>query len=136
MDAKQSVSDLKQHLLKRGYSTTTLDPIFQKALNNRRTWVPPAPQTTATPPPTPTSWFFKIPFHPQNPTSAELQKAWDHTVANPRDNRKPLANIDVNWRRVGERRFILCYNRAPNLGNLLSYRKILPESGPPVSSFL
>ena len=134
-NAKKSVHDFWVQLTKRGYSSATLKPIFEKALNTKRTWTPPATSDSTTNDLS-RKWFFKLAYHPQGPPSALIQQAWDRNIANPRDNRKPLAKVDVKYNCIGERRFIVCYKRAPNIGNLLSYRKILPESGSRVSSFV
>ena len=131
-DAKQSVIKLWHFLKARGYSSNTLKPIFSLALKNRRTTAPAVP---AEHPDFPPHWFLKIPYHPQDPSSWFIQKAWKSTVANPR-LAKPLASVDMKYRTLGHRRFVVCYQRARNLGNYLTYRKILPTSGPPVSSFI
>jgi hypothetical protein len=80
-------------------------------------------------------WFFKLVYHPQDPPSGLIRKTWEETIASPGLS-KPLEDIDLNFTPIGKRRFIVCYKRAPNLGNLLSCRKLQPTSGPPVSSFV
>jgi hypothetical protein len=40
----------------------------------------------------------------------------------------------LQWGSFGIERMIVAYSRAPNLGYLLSYRRIRPGTGPPVSS--
>ena len=122
-DAVKKINELFTHLKNRGYASSTLRPIFQKYLNRT------TQQSDVT-----EHWLFKVPYHPQNPSSAQIRKAWDDAVPHPRLS-KPLHRIDVRWNPIGERRFIICYKRHKNLGNLLSYRKIKQNSGPPVSSF-
>ena len=131
-DTNQKIQDLWSHLKNRGYASASLHPIFQKALQGRREYSPPSADPTAAPPAP--HWLFKLPYHPQNPTSSEIRRAWDNTVAFPTDNRKPLHRVDIKWKPIGERRFIVCYTRHQNIGNYLSYRKIKPDSGPSVSS--
>ena len=130
-DAISSIRKLWSHLRARGYSASTLHPIFSQGIAKRRPYVPPSstPESTH-----PDYWFLKLRYHPQDPSSKFLQKAWNDSVATPRLS-KPLSHIDIKFNPIGHRRFIVCYKRAPNLGNLLSYRKITPNSGPPVSSF-
>jgi hypothetical protein len=132
-DADTKILEFWRHLIARGYNTVTLKPLFAKALNSV------IPHLERPPPPAPDAeadrlWLFKVRYHPQDPPSSALHQAWESTVANPRLS-KPLHRIDVNYKPIGQRRFLVCYKRPPNLGNLLSYRKLKP-TGPPVSSFL
>jgi hypothetical protein len=135
-DANSKILAFWRHLLARGYATTTIKPLFDRAL---RSVVPFLDRLPTLAPPVIANaerlWLFKLRYHPQDPPSAEIRKAWEDTVANPPLS-KPLHRIDVSYRPLGERRFLVCYKRAPNLGNLLSYRKLKPTTGPPVSSFL
>jgi hypothetical protein len=133
-DADCKILAFWRHLVARGYNKTTLQPLFTKALLSV------VPYLERPPPALPTAepdrlWLFKLRYHPQDPSSADIRQAWDSTVANPPFS-KPLHRIDVAYKPLGPRRFLVCYKRPPNLGNLLSYRKIKPTSGPPVSSFL
>ena len=135
-DALDNIRSLWHYLVSRGYQAPTLKPLFDRAF---RTVTPFDPSdTTSTTPTDPDQerhWFFKMGFHPQDPPSSVVRRAWDRHVANPPLS-KPLADIDINYTKIGSRRFIVCYKRAPNLSNLLSYRKLQHSSGPPVSSYL
>ena len=71
-DTKQKIQELWGHLRNRGFSSNTLKPIFQKAIKDRRDYSPSQPDTDE---PTP-HWLFKVPYHPQNPNSTQIQKAW------------------------------------------------------------
>jgi hypothetical protein len=133
-DADLIIKKFWRQLRARGYPASTLLPLFEKALNRKPAPVLPTEPASASPPPAPL-WLFKQTFHPQDPPSSAIRNAWQRTVAEPAFS-KPLHLVDLNHTPIGERRFIVCYRRAPNLGNLLSYRKLLPNSGPPVSSFL
>jgi hypothetical protein len=131
-DADELILKFWHQLRARGYPASSIRPLFEQALRHE-----PAPLTEAgTNSPTATApmWLFKQTFHPQDPPSSAIRRAWQRTVAEPPLSR-PLRLVDFNYTPIGERRFIVCYRRAPNLGNLLSYRKLPPESGPPVSSF-
>ena len=133
-DADTKILAFWRHLIARGYSASTLRPLFDKALKSVVPFLdrpPPAP----TDPDRERLWLFKARFHPQDPPSSAIRQAWEATIASPPLS-KPLNQIDVKFKTLGHRRFLVCYNRPPNLGNLLSYRKIIPTSGPPVSSFL
>jgi hypothetical protein len=134
-DSNRFINEYLTHLRSRGYAASVLRPLFIKALQLLAS-PPPAPVSdTVNPDEPPGSWFFKLPYHPQDPAAHLIQRAWKSTVATPPLS-KPLASIDIKYRKLGDRRFIVCYRRPPNLGNLLSYRKLKPDSGPPVSSFL
>jgi hypothetical protein len=133
-DAKLLIQKFWRQLRARGYPASILHPLFAKALARRQAPLPAASVAAAMEPP-PAHWFFKLTYHPQDPPSSAIRKAWQHTVAAPPFS-KPLNLVDLNHTPIGDRRFIVCYRRAPNLGNLLSYRKLQPDSGPPVSSFL
>lgn len=80
--------------------------------------------------------FFHIQYHPANPPSRELQQLWRRIVFCPPG--KPQLNQLTNQRgaRVPVDKMVIAYSRAPNIGNLLSYRKICKRSGPKVSSYL
>ena len=80
--------------------------------------------------------YLHLPYHPANPSSKELQSLWHRTVFNPED-KPPLNQIKNNLgARLPVDRMVIAYSRAPNIGNLLSYRKICKRSGPKVSSYL
>ena len=80
--------------------------------------------------------YFHLPYHPNNPSSSQIQKLWRDIVATP-VGKKPLKHF---WNSCNARipidRMIVCFSRAPNLGNQLSYRKIGNRQGPKVSSFI
>ena len=133
-DALASIQNIYRFLRARGYSSNTLRPIFNKCLEKSSRIYAPAPALD-TSDIHPRMWFFKLVYHPQDPPSGLIRKTWEETIASPRLS-KPLEDIDLNFTPIGKRRFIVCYKRAPNLGNLLSYRKLQPTSGPPVSSFV
>ena len=79
--------------------------------------------------------FFHIPFHPINPKS-KIKQAWKDIVAS------PMGKLELNQLTTDEGhplpvgRFIMCYHKAPNLGNLFSYRNISKRTGPKVSAYL
>jgi hypothetical protein len=132
-DANSRIVLFWRQLRERGYSATYLRPLFSKVLDRVVPFLDrPTPSVN---PDVSRLWFFKLSFHPQDPPSRDIRRAWESTVANPPFS-KPLADIDLSFNRLGHRRFVVCYKRPPNLGNLLSYRKLKRNAGPPVSSFL
>jgi hypothetical protein len=71
-----------------------------------------------------------------NPPSRVIQHGWRHHIAEPPYTR-PLAQVkNYAGQPLCIDRLIVAYNRPLNLGNLLSYRKLKPNTGPPVSSYL
>ena len=136
-DQKQKTVCFFRHLQRRGFQPRLLHPLFQRALhraNNR--------------PENPTdkpaqlrkkmrkSILFHMRYHPSNPPSREIQKLWSQHVDRPPYCR-PLAEIkNSQGHKINIDRLIVAYNRPLNLGNLLSYRKLYSDIGPPASSFM
>ncbi len=68
--------------------------------------------------------FFHLPFHPSNPDSAAIQKIWRENIATP-FGRKELSEIsNGSGHKVDISKLTVAYSRGPNLGNLLSCRKL------------
>lgn len=134
-DANYKIRDFWQHLLARGYPPALLKPLFAKALDSVVPYLDRKLLPPTTDPDKSRLWLFKVRYHPQDPPSTAIRKAWEDTIANPPLS-KPLEHFDFAYKALGHRRFLVCYTRPPNLGNLLSYRKLKPNTGPPVSSFL
>jgi hypothetical protein len=72
--------------------------------------------------------FFHIPFDTRNPKSSVIQKKW------PRGKRALNMCTNYSGDPIPVDRLII--SRAPNLGNVLSYRKLNKIPGPKVSSYL
>ena len=129
-DRVRKTQDFFRHLIYRGYEAHTITPTFRKAITNALAYdgTPRATSHDGT-------ILFKIPYHPQNPPSTDLQRVWRDTLSTPRYGH-PLATIK-NYQDVpiGLDRMIVCYRRPPNLRNLLSYRTLHFKSGRLVSSF-
>ena len=68
--------------------------------------------------------FFHLPFHPSNPNSAAIQKIWRENIASPLE--KPeLKDLKNHWgHKIDISKLTVAYSRGPNLGNLLSCRKL------------
>ena len=135
VDKKHRTQLFFLQLLRRGYHRNHLLPLFQEAMVRAKNYEGVATQTAADRTSLRRSLFFHLPFHPQNPSSQAIQAAWHSTVANPEHGR-PLSEVkNYKGTRIGVDRLIIAYNRPPNLGNILSYRKLKDTSGPPVSSY-
>jgi hypothetical protein len=120
------------HLQARGYKPSNILPIFQKALAHIATQ-PLAPQTTEF---DRSTIFFHLQYHPDDPPSGAIQRAW-HTCIRAPSYQKPLESLMNRQTRtkMTPTRMIVAYSRPFNLGNLLSYRKLRTKLGPPVSSY-
>jgi hypothetical protein len=129
-DARKKVSTFYHRILARGYNPTAILPLFQKAFTKLQ-------DTTTTPAaknnPNETI-LFHLRYHPQDPPSQSLQLAWTENLLRP-PNLRPLPHVTNNRHfEIGVKRLIVCYRRSLNLGNLLSYRRLV--SSPLASSFL
>jgi hypothetical protein len=138
-DVRARLQDFWNRLLARGYTAVTIETPFRKGIANAKSFLlrhTVGPTDAESQP-----LFFHLRYHPQDPPSSDIQDAWKHLVVHP-PLQVPLASLFVKgWNsgqlhRFAQDRLIVCYSRPHNLGNLLSYRKIKPNSGPPVSSFL
>ena len=75
-------------------------------------------------------------YHPNDPPAATIQKVLEKSLFNPKDE-LPLNQLtNFEGDRIQVDGMLIAYSRAPNIGNLLSYRKINKRQGPKVSSFL
>ena len=121
------------HLLDRGYTFSQLAPLFLAAetqgklrVKARRTQLE-NPQTDQPRTPGNSSiqqTFFHSQYHPSNPPSREIQRLWRTHILSPpgRPHLNQLRNhegypITIN-------KLVVAFSRAPNLGNLLSCRKL------------
>jgi hypothetical protein len=141
-DVRNRTVELYQQLIHRGYSRNILVPLFKEAIARATTPTNPTAAAAAaevTEEQTATlrrSLFFHLKYHPLNPASSAIQRAWQNTIANPPHSR-PLAEVRNHaGTPIGIERLIIAYQRPFNLGNLLSYRKLKDNSGPPVSSYI
>ena len=78
--------------------------------------------------------YLHLPFHPSHPVAA-IRRAWNSLVWSPPD-KTPFNQLTANGSAISVKRMVMCYHRSPNLGNLLSCRKVDKRSGPKVSSYL
>jgi hypothetical protein len=132
-------------LLARGYQADALTPLFNSAIQRARAYTGPKPKQ---PQDNMKFMLLHLQYHPKNPPSQELQQAWKDCIASPKHTPLPLSQVNIPWTaapgrlptssshtRMGIDRMIIAYSRAPNLGNLLSYRKLPSDTGRPASFF-
>ena len=138
-DRANRVKTCYDRLISRGHTRSTLLPLFKKALTNARKFLTTSKEERlarkqAKHEETKRQLYFHVEYHPQGPTSSEVQKLFNDTILDP-PGKKPFQQIG----RYGELpvdKLTVCHHRPRNLENLLSYRKISKLKGPPVSSFL
>lgn len=129
-DIEQEISSFFNRLLERGYSLEHLIPLFLNAeqkvkdritceSENRLQNVPQDIRHT-----TDQSAFFHLTYHPNNPPAREIQTLWRTHVQSPpsKPSLTQLTNRDGAY--IPIKQLTVAYSRAPNLGNLLSCRKL------------
>ena len=130
-----------RHLLARGHSLENVMPLFTKAVDNAIKYISQSDEyrlqqrlnrmnTDSR------RVFFHIPFDTRNPKSSVIQKKWRSLVSEPRGKRALNMCTNYSGDPIPVDRLIIAYSRAPNLGNVLSYRKLNKIPGPKVSSYL
>ena len=128
-------------LLDLGYQAAVLTPVFDRAIMNAQKYLS---QTEAfrqqikdrRKKASKRRVYFHLPFHPSNPPSHELQQLWRRHISCPVGKKQLNRVKSPSGALIPVDSMIIAYSRAPNIGNLLSYRKICKRSGPKVSSYL
>ena len=124
---KDKMQSYFNYLLARGYDPAKLSLLFHNAQLKK-----PVQKKTDT---DGTKIFFHMKFHPKNIHPSTIQKIWKNTVCSPA-GQKPLREIENCYGiKTGIDTLVISQSRSPNLGNLLSYRK-LKDTGPPASSYM
>lgn len=136
-DARAKTQQLYLRLKARGWNADTLRPLFAKATARAKAYEGPRRHA---PEPTHNAAedmriFYHLQYHPDDPPSSALQRSWKRYVAQPPFSPPLRALLNHEGYPIGLERMIVAYKRPPNLGNLLSYRQLPTDSGPPVSSY-
>jgi hypothetical protein len=122
-----------KRLLDRGYSLSQLAPLFLAAETQGRQRIETAralqrhPQTTQSQSRDSncsTQTFFHLQYHPSNPPARGIQQLWRTHIMSPpeRPHLNQLTNHDGYPITINK--LTVAFSRAPNLGNLLSCRKL------------
>ena len=143
-DEKDVMKELKlffHRLLDRGYQSIQLTPLFQQAMDNAKVYLQRTPldhlrakskKETAHR----RRVFLHLPYHPANPSSKAIQKLWADRVANPPGQPSFSRLTNESGYNIPVEQLTIAWHRSPNLGNLLSYRKLHNRTGLKVSSFI
>ena len=140
-DIDQEIKLFFHRILDRGYQLHKITPIFAKAIENAKRYLSRTTEyrkhlQNKKEEESRQRVFYHLPYHPDNPPSSTIQRLWRKHVSH------PIGQIPLNYLKNHEgypvpiKQLTVCYSRAPNLGNLLSYRKIDKRKGPKVSSLL
>ena len=129
------------YLRDRGFQPKVITHSLQKAISNATSFLhksksqlgkAKASKSTATR----RKLILHLQYHPNDPPAATIQKVLEKSLFNPKDG-LPLNQLtNFEGDRIQVDGMLIAYSRAPNIGNLLSYRKINKRLGPKVSSFL
>ncbi len=142
--ATNIVRELKlffHRLLDQGYQSSQLTLLFQQAMDNAKNYL----RCTALNHVRAKSRkdtahcrrvFLHLPYHPANPSSKSIQKLWHDMVATPNGQTPLYCLTNQQGYDVPIERLTIAWHRPPNLGNLLSYRKLENCTGLKVSSFI
>ena len=80
--------------------------------------------------------FFRLNYHPREPTSQSLQRQWRQYILHP-PWEPPLWRIKNKQKRpIGIKSMCLAYSRPKNIDNIFTYPKVDRFYEPPVSSYL
>jgi hypothetical protein len=143
-DANDVTTELKlflHRLLDRGYQSHRLTPLFQQAMDNTMVYLQRTPLDHLRAKSKKEAAhrrriFLHLPYHPANPSSKAIQKLWAGRVANPPGQPPFSCLTNESGYNVPVEQLTIAWHRPPNLGNLLSYRKLNNRTGLKVSSFI
>ena len=126
-DQREKLNSYFKCLLARGYDKELLLRLFRDAqLKRRQKKEIPDGQRI----------FFHLRYHPKNPTPSYIQKLWKLLITNP-PGHIPLNRLKNCFGvKTGIDTLVISQSRSPNLGNLLSYRKLKDDAGPPASAYM
>jgi hypothetical protein len=138
-DVEQKLRLFFHRLRVRGWEHSTLEPLFVRGIEKAQQklgLLPAPPESTADL--DEDRIFCHVSYNPWDPPSALIQQTWQTAFMNPL-HQPHINQLDDRVRGRPKRyrfgRMTVAYHRQPNLGNLLSYRKVKPQGGPPVSTY-
>ncbi len=140
-DVQRHIKNLHDRLVRRGYSTSDLLPIFEKAAKNAEAFIRKSEEEIAAEKrqkleENKKRIFLHLKYHPDDPPSSVIQRIFRKCIMHPRGELpfhelKNDAGVEIPLERL-----TVCYSTHPNLGSMLSYRKICKRKSMKVSSFL
>ena len=139
-DADEKVLDFYSRLRARGHPPAALKVLFNRAEENATTYLARTPaeheaRLAAKQEEGHRSVRFHLEYHPQDPSSKEIQHLWRSEIAYPH-NETPLRLLkNGEGLPMGFDRLVVAYSRPLNLRNLFSVRDI-SDKGSAVSTYL
>jgi hypothetical protein len=126
------------HLLSdQGYQSLQLTPLFQQAIDNAKNYLRhTALDHVRAKSRKNTAHRCRVFYHPTNPSSKSIQKLWHDVVATLKVQTPLHCLTNQQGYDIPIEQLTIAWHRPPNLGNLLSYRKLKNPMGPEVSSFI
>lgn len=126
-----TIKDFYFRLLSRGYSKEILKPIFINYFTKQDQRIEIKKDENLMD----NTLFLHLLYHPNDPTSKEIQKMYRNHVAHPK-NELPINQMRTkSGAKFNNNRLIVAYHRHANLGNLISPRK-LSNSSTQVSTYI
>ena len=119
-------------LKRRGYKQDKLLPLFNRAVGLYSRFT--ARQVIVTAPRQDNRIFFHLEYHPYNPKSSIIQRAWKRYIFHPAYEKRLTSLQNEEGALIPLDRLCVAYSRPRNLGNLLSYRTLTHNTAPSVSS--
>ena len=131
-DIRSKLGLFYRRLMARGYNQEDIFPVFEKAIINARAHVKRGTRKEVAD--GSKRVFFHLQYHPNDPTSSAIQKQWRLHMCYP-PSEAPLPCVtNQHDAPIAIDQLTIAYSRPPNLGNLLSYRRLDKLNGPKVSS--
>jgi hypothetical protein len=140
-NVQRHIKNLHDRLIRRGYTHYELMPLFEKAVDKADAFLKKTDEERAMEKrrkreENEKRIFFHLKYHPDDPSSSVIQKVFRECILQP-SGELPFHELrnDVG-QKIPVERLTICYSTHPNIGSLLSYRKICKRKGLKVSSFL
>jgi hypothetical protein len=140
-DVKRHIKNFHTRLMKRGYSQSVLLPLFKTAADKAAAFLRKSDDERTKEKlqryeENQSRVFFHLKYHPNDPPSSAIQKVFRECILQPRGE-VPFHEVrNDSGQRIPVERLTVCYSTHPNIGSILSYRKICGRKGLKVSSFL
>ena len=134
-DVQQLLQRFFDRLLRRGYSSSLLLPLFRRADELATTSLSVKPTELTDEERLKNQIFLHMEYHPNSIRPSELQNFWKQNILAPPSDAHLSTIENKHGHPIELQQMTIAYSRPPNLGNLLSSRNLHNSTGPPVSSY-
>ena len=139
-DQDREIALFYDRLMARGYTSQQIRPLLSTALDRistpTTTWDIRRRARKTTRAPTDRQIFLHLPYHPKSPSAHNIQCVWNTSFFTPAGDRPITQLQNRDGYNIPIQQLTVAYSRHPNLGNLLSYRRLETRTGLKVSSFV